>query len=159
MPHLRNGSKGGFDCGSTYFKYIHKNLPVYILDWAFITNVNIHLHYTRTSSKIHTVRTKHEFANLKYYLLLYIHTTCEVSQHVQNNSGTLACLHIFFIFSYQYQHSSFISLATLVIKAQIIRYPNQNMSYYYRLLVGGCSSDSDIGLSKSHRPRIALIII
>ena len=45
-----------------YFKYIHKNLPAYLLDWKFISNVNIHLHDTRTSSKIHTVRTKHEFA-------------------------------------------------------------------------------------------------
>ena len=53
-----------------YFKYIHKNLPAYLLDWEFISNVNIHLHDTRTSSKIHTVRTKHEFAKkcLKYNL-------------------------------------------------------------------------------------------
>ena len=45
-----------------YFKYIHKKLPAYLLDWEFISNVNIHLHDTRTSSKIHTVRTKPEFA-------------------------------------------------------------------------------------------------
>ena len=45
-----------------YFKYIHKNLPAYLQDWEFISNVNIHLHDTRTSSKIHTVRTKQEFA-------------------------------------------------------------------------------------------------
>ena len=53
-----------------YFKYIHKNLPAYLLDWEFISNVNIHLHDTRTSSKMHTVRTKHEFAKkcLKYNL-------------------------------------------------------------------------------------------
>ena len=44
------------------FKYIHKNLPAYLIDWEFIVNVNIHLHNTRTSSKIHTVTTKHEFA-------------------------------------------------------------------------------------------------
>ena len=42
----------------------------YLLDWEFILNVNIHLHDTRTSSKIHTVRTKHEFAKkcMKYNL-------------------------------------------------------------------------------------------
>ena len=34
-----------------HFKYIHKNLPAYLLDWEFILNVNIHLHNTRTSSK------------------------------------------------------------------------------------------------------------
>ena len=45
-----------------YFKYIHKNLPAYLLDLEFVSNVNIHIHDTRTSSKIHTVRTKHEFA-------------------------------------------------------------------------------------------------
>ena len=45
-----------------YFKYIHKNLPAYLLDWELISNVNIHFHDTRISSNIHTVRTKHEFA-------------------------------------------------------------------------------------------------
>ena len=60
-----------------YFKYIHKNLPAYLLDWEFISNVNIHLHDTRTSSKIHTVRTKHEFAKkcLKYNLPHIINDT------------------------------------------------------------------------------------
>ena len=48
-----------------YFKYIHKNLPAYLLDSGFISNVNIYLHDTRTYSKIHTVRTKHEFATKK----------------------------------------------------------------------------------------------
>ena len=43
-----------------YFKCIHKNLPAYLLDWEFISNVNIHLHDTQTSSKIY--RTKHDFA-------------------------------------------------------------------------------------------------
>ena len=89
-----------------YFKYtyIHKNLPAYLLDWEFISNVNIHFHDTRTSSKIHTVRTKHEFAKkcLKYNLPHIIndtpaivvekihthtHTAYEVSQHMQNNSS------------------------------------------------------------------------
>ena len=45
-----------------YFKYIDKKLPAYLLDWTFISNVNVHLRDTRTSSKIRTVRTKHEFA-------------------------------------------------------------------------------------------------
>ena len=45
-----------------YFKYIHKNLPAYLLDWEFISNANIHIHDTRTSSKIHTARSNHEFA-------------------------------------------------------------------------------------------------
>ena len=31
-----------------YFKYIQKNLPAYLLDWECISNVNIHLHDTRT---------------------------------------------------------------------------------------------------------------
>ena len=60
-----------------YFKYIHKNLPAYLLDWEFISNVNIHFHDTRTSSKIHTVRAKHEFAKkcLKYNLSHIINDT------------------------------------------------------------------------------------
>ena len=55
---------------SFYFKYIHKNMPVYLLDWKFISNVNIYLHDTRTSSKIHTVRNKHEFAKKKFEIQL-----------------------------------------------------------------------------------------
>ena len=60
-----------------YFKYIHKNLPAYLLDWEFISNINIHFHDTRTSSKIHTVRAKHEFAKkcLKYNLSHIINDT------------------------------------------------------------------------------------
>ena len=60
-----------------YFKYIHKNLPAYLLDWELISNVNIHFHDTRTSSKIHTVRTKHEFAKkiMKYNLPHIINDT------------------------------------------------------------------------------------
>ena len=60
-----------------YFKYIHKNLPAYLLEWVLISNVNIHFHDTRTSSKIHTARTKHEFAkkNLKYNLPHIINDT------------------------------------------------------------------------------------
>ena len=54
-----------------YFKYIHNNLLAYFLDCEFISNVNIHRHDTRTSSKIHTVRTQHELAKqcLKYNLI------------------------------------------------------------------------------------------
>ena len=84
-----------------YFKYIQKNLPAYLLDLEFISNVNIHLQDTRTSSKIHTVRTKNEFAKkcLKYNLPhkryscnsgrkdTHTHTAYEVSQHMQNNSS------------------------------------------------------------------------
>ena len=84
-----------------YFKYIHKNLPASLLDWELISNVNIHFHDTRTSSKIHTVRTKHEFAKkmseiqLTTYYKRYscnsgrkdTHTAYEVSQHMQNNSS------------------------------------------------------------------------
>ena len=60
-----------------YFKYIHKNLPAYLLDWEFISTINIHFHDTRTSSKIHTVRAKHEFAKkcLKYNLSHIINDT------------------------------------------------------------------------------------
>ena len=72
-----------------YFKYIHKNLPAYLLDWEFISNVNIHLHDTRTSSKIHTVRTKHEFATKcrKYNLPHSINaTTAIVVEQIQTHS-------------------------------------------------------------------------
>ena len=63
-----------------YFKYIHKNLPAYLLDWEFISNANIHIHDTRTSSKIHTARSNHEFAKkcLKYNLPHIINDTPEI---------------------------------------------------------------------------------
>ena len=72
-----------------YFKYINKNLPAYLLDWEFISNVNIHLHDTRTSSKTHTVRTKHEFAKkcLKYNLPHSINATpAIVVEKIQTHS-------------------------------------------------------------------------
>ena len=82
-----------------YFKYIHKKLPAYLLDWEFISNVNKHFHDTRTSSKFPTVRTKQEFANkmsdiqlTTYYKRYscnsgrkYTHTAYEVSQHNMQN--------------------------------------------------------------------------
>ena len=86
-----------------YFKYIDKKLPAYLLDWTFISNVNVHLRDTRTSSKMRNVRTKHEFAKKKseiglenptYYKRYSCnisgkdtHTACEVSQYMQNNSS------------------------------------------------------------------------
>ena len=30
-----------------YYKYIHSNLPVYLLNWKIIPNYNIHSHNTR----------------------------------------------------------------------------------------------------------------
>ena len=63
-----------------YFKYILKNLPAYLLDWEIISNANIHIHDTRTSSKIHTARSNHEFAKkcLKYNLPHIINDTPEI---------------------------------------------------------------------------------
>ena len=63
-----------------YFKYIHKNLPAYLLDWEFISNANIHIHDTRASNKIHTARINHEFAKkcLKYNLPHIINDTPEI---------------------------------------------------------------------------------
>ena len=66
-----------------YFQYIHKNLSAYLLDWEFISNVNIHLHDTRTCSKIHTVRTKHEFAKK----MSEIQPTRLYYVYMQNNSS------------------------------------------------------------------------
>ena len=72
-----------------YLKYIHKNLPAYLLDWEFVSNVNIHLHDTRTSSKIHTDTTKHEFAQkcLKYNLPHIINATPAIAvEKIQTHS-------------------------------------------------------------------------
>ena len=63
-----------------YFKYIHRHLPVYLLNWQITPNVNIHLHDTRKSKNIHTARTKHEFAKkcLKYNLPFIINHTSDI---------------------------------------------------------------------------------
>ncbi len=72
-----------------YFKYSHKNMPPYLLDWELISNVNTHLHDTLTSSKIHTLRNKHEFAKkcLKYNLRHHIKATpAIVVEKIQTHS-------------------------------------------------------------------------
>ena len=63
-----------------YFKYIHRHLPVYLLNWQITPNVNIHFHDTRKSKNIHTARTKHEFAKicLKYNLPFIINNTSDI---------------------------------------------------------------------------------
>ena len=74
-------------------------------------------------------------------------------------SSTLACLYIF-------------CHICVAVSALILHLPRtfsyngidsymtqQHMSYYFWLLVSGGSSDSDFGLSRSHRPIIDLIII
>ena len=91
-----------------YFKYIHKNLHAYLLDWQFISNVNIHLHNTRTSSKIHTVRTKHEFAkkNLKYNLPHSINAPAIVVEKIQPTRFYYICKTIPHTKMYRYMYNT-----------------------------------------------------
>ena len=44
------------------FKYIHKQLPLYLLNWQIIPNIDIHNYITRVKQNIHTFRANHEFA-------------------------------------------------------------------------------------------------
>ena len=63
-----------------YFKYIHRHLPVYLLNWQITPNVNIYLHDTRKSKNIHTAKSKHEFTKqcLKYNLPFIINNTYDI---------------------------------------------------------------------------------
>ena len=63
-----------------FYKYRHDNVPVYLLNWNNIHNYNIHSHYTRKATNIHTSMTIHEFAKkcLKYNLPHIINDTPEL---------------------------------------------------------------------------------
>ena len=43
-----------------YFKYMHQDLPAYLLNWKITPN--IHNHNTRSTTEYNSLRTKHEFA-------------------------------------------------------------------------------------------------
>lgn len=60
-----------------YFRYIHKNLPDYLLKWQIVPKDNIHNYDTRNTQNIYTFRTKHDFAMkcLKYNLPHAINNT------------------------------------------------------------------------------------
>ena len=45
-----------------YVKYIHKQLPSYILNRQIISSINIHNYNTRAKDNIHTFTAKYQFA-------------------------------------------------------------------------------------------------
>jgi hypothetical protein len=63
-----------------FFKYRLGNLPVYLLNWNFIPNYNVHGNDTRKAINIHISTTRHEFAkkSLKYNLRHTIKNTPEL---------------------------------------------------------------------------------
>ena len=68
-----------------YFKYIHKQLPSYLLNWQIIPS--IHNYNTSAKDNIHTFRAKHEFAMqcLRHSLP---HTTNETLYAIKNKIYT-----------------------------------------------------------------------
>ena len=70
---------------------MNKNLPAYLLNWEFISNVIIHLHDTRTSSQIHTVRTKHEFAKKMSEMWLMSLSSLLLGGHVECIGSAVEC--------------------------------------------------------------------
>ena len=56
---------------NTYFKFVHSELPTYLLELPFDLNVTIHNHNTRGHNKIHTNVVIHEFAKrcLRYNII------------------------------------------------------------------------------------------
>ncbi len=63
-----------------YYKYVHHDLPAYLLNWKIITNAYVHNYNTRKKTELHPFRTEHEFAKrcLRYSL-----------PHVINNTSKL----------------------------------------------------------------------
>ena len=45
-----------------YYKYLHNDLPEYLLRIPFVYNKNIHSHYTRTRNKLSVTKPSHEYA-------------------------------------------------------------------------------------------------
>ena len=79
-----------------YFKYIHKQLPSYLLNWQIIPSINIHNYNTRAKDNIHTFRTKHKFA-MKCLRHSLPHTINETPDAIKNKIYTHS-LHGFIIY-------------------------------------------------------------
>ena len=63
-----------------YYKYNEGALPIYLQNWKFIMNVNLHNYNTRKIRTLHTFKTKHEFAKkcLKYNIPHTINDTPQI---------------------------------------------------------------------------------
>ena len=70
-----------------YFKYIHKELPPYLLNWRIVPSINIRNYNTHVKDNIHTFRAKHDFAmnNLRHILP---HATNETPDVIKNKIYT-----------------------------------------------------------------------
>ena len=79
-----------------YFKYIHKQLPSYLLNWQITPSINIHNYNTRAKENIHTFRTKHKFA-MKCLRHSLPHTINETPDAIKNKIYTHS-LHGFIIY-------------------------------------------------------------
>ena len=79
-----------------YFKYIHKQLPSYLLNWEIIPSINIHNYNTRAKDNIHTFRAKHDFA-MKCLRHSLPHTINETPDAIKNKMYTHS-LHGFIIY-------------------------------------------------------------
>ena len=66
-----------------YFKYIHKHLPSYLLNWEIIPSINIHNYNTRAKENIHTLRAKYDFA-MKCLRHSLPHTINETPDAIKN---------------------------------------------------------------------------
>ena len=66
-----------------YFKYIHKQLHSYLLNWEMIPSINIHNYNTRAKDNIHTFRAKHDFA-MKCLRHSLPHTINETPDAIKN---------------------------------------------------------------------------
>ena len=79
-----------------YFKYIHNQLPSYLLNWQIIPSINIHNYNTRAIDNIHTFRTNHKFA-MKCLRHSLPHTINETPDAIKNKIYTHS-LHGFIIY-------------------------------------------------------------
>ena len=70
-----------------YFKYIHKELPSYLLNWQIIPSINIHNYNNCVKDNIHTFRAKHEFA-MKCLRHSLPHTINETPDAIKNKIYT-----------------------------------------------------------------------
>ena len=49
-----------------YLEYNEGTSPVYLQNWKFVMNVNVHNYNTRKTRTLHTFKTKHEFAKKSF---------------------------------------------------------------------------------------------
>ena len=90
----------------SYYKYLHKNLPVYLQNWRIIFNYDIHNYDTWIKNEIYIYKNKHEFAKkcLRHNLPFLLNNTPTIVKEKLNAhslQGLAQYAKLYFLQNYQ----------------------------------------------------------